>query len=759
MGTVAGCMRTYSAAETHLQKDYAMRRRQPSEPRSSCRSYLLGICGFALVVLFVRMAQGGPPIDAEIADIHRREEAAVREDARTLRGKAAGAGGRKAAVAEALAAVAAAREAIESAKPAAAGAAAVGGAGSGGWAAAAEAHPAQLDVERLVAAARAWEGAEAQHSEDVGAGSLGGSSAGAAGGEAGASGAALGKLPPAVAGTAFAKANPGRRCRCAAGTWWTGASSCVRCDWPAPGVFLEPPDVASRKECCSRARVRAHPLPPAEGGLCVVLQASAGHARRAFLRRVGAALVRAVGELGGHGAMVDWDGKELPQGPGCAGLPPLSRRVMLGDNVLRHVRDEGVASDMYFFNTEPLAALLWTADGSGLDVTGTRRRIWDTSALNIELLREARVEAVHAPLLLANDDGAAALRSALRCEVFAFGTRAKRGYLVTQAAPPLRAAFAAEAAFSPPPAFRVMAIMSGFNEGDVVESSIGDLLRQGCSVHFVDNWSTDHTLEIIRGMQATLGARFPAARGAPPVTLTFEQYPVIDSHTYDWAAILRHKTHVAARLPHDWIVHVDADELRESPWGPAVPLRQALYVAQVLGYNLVDFGNIVTFHPVAGESGHEGQRSVDLRTAFQHFEGATISADAKQLKAWRNYPAGSLDTNLVDLSSKGGHGVRFVSRTIEGNRCPWPFVLRHYPIRSQEHGLRKVFRERKGRWNKKEHGKGTRDWHIQYDAIRDKEHNFVRQKEGLRFAPKGVMEPKDYDAVLPCVKHKVVPRE
>ena len=403
---------------------------------------------------------------------------------------------------------------------------------------------------------------------------------------------------------------------------------------------------------------------------------------------------------------------------------------------------------------------------------GVRRRVWDVSELSIELLREARIEAVHAPL------NGASLRAMLRCEIMSFGTRAHAGFLVSNAAPLLRDAFIHDAAFLPPPSFRVMALMSGFNEGDVLESSVGDLIRQGCSVHFIDNWSTDNTLEILHAMQKALldkqhSEQLAFARGgkdapSPPAqrpTLTFEQYPPVDTHTYDWASILRHKTHIATRLPHDWIVHVDADELRESPWGPTVPMRQALWVAQALGYNLVDFGNIVTFHPVAGESGEEGERKktigggVDLRETFQHYEGATISADARQLKAWRNYGASSVDTNLVDLSSKGGHGVRFVSRTITGSRFPWPFVLRHYPIRSQEHGLRKVFRERKGRWNKKEHGKGTRDWHIQYDAIQDQKYNFVKEKKGLHFAPHGVMEPSAYETTLPCKKHKLVPPE
>jgi hypothetical protein len=40
--------------------------------------------------------------------------------------------------------------------------------------------------------------------------------------------------------------------------------------------------------------------------------------------------------------------------------------------------------------------------------------------------------------------------------------------------------------------------------------------------------------------------------------------------------------------------------------------------------------------------------------------------------------------------------------------------MKHYPIRSQAHGERKVFTERANRWNEAERSLG---WHRQYDEI------------------------------------------
>ena len=47
---------------------------------------------------------------------------------------------------------------------------------------------------------------------------------------------------------------------------------------------------------------------------------------------------------------------------------------------------------------------------------------------------------------------------------------------------------------------------------------------------------------------------------------------------------------------------------------------------------------------------------------------------------------------------------------------PLPFILRHYPIRGQEHGERKVFQERRNRFLERERDRG---WHVQYDQVSD----------------------------------------
>ena len=65
----------------------------------------------------------------------------------------------------------------------------------------------------------------------------------------------------------------------------------------------------------------------------------------------------------------------------------------------------------------------------------------------------------------------------------------------------------------------------------------------------------------------------------------------------------------------------------------------------------------------------------------------------------------------------------------EGRRIfPLRFLLRHYPIRGQTHGRRKVLEERKGRFVDDELAYG---WHRQYDHVAEPDHLFLRNPAAL----------------------------
>jgi hypothetical protein len=140
------------------------------------------------------------------------------------------------------------------------------------------------------------------------------------------------------------------------------------------------------------------------------------------------------------------------------------------------------------------------------------------------------------------------------------------------------------AAFPTAPAsFRVLAVVTAYNESDIIVQTVGALLAGGIEVHLLDNWSTDGTFELVGeafGERVTR-ERFPAAGPSP---------------TYDWVSILDRVEAITREHPSDWAIHQDADEVRESPW-PGVGLRDGLRLVGLAGFNCIDH-TVLNFRPV-----------------------------------------------------------------------------------------------------------------------------------------------------------------
>lgn len=230
----------------------------------------------------------------------------------------------------------------------------------------------------------------------------------------------------------------------------------------------------------------------------------------------------------------------------------------------------------------------------------------------------------------------------------------------------------------------VVAIMTAYNEEDIVVPSVRRLTDQGIGVYFIDNWSTDHTYELVKGLPGLVGVeRFPADGPAG---------------RYEWRRMLTRVEELAGTIPADWFIHHDVDEVRLSPW-PGVSLRDGLARADRAGFNCVDHV-VLTFHPVDDGC----PPGTDPGTYFRHYEFGTRADLMVQVKAWKNLGV------PVSLAASGGHEACFPGRRV----YPYKFLLKHYPIRSQGHGERKVFADRKPRWDADEKECG---WHMHYDQI------------------------------------------
>jgi glycosyltransferase involved in cell wall biosynthesis/uncharacterized coiled-coil DUF342 family protein len=259
--------------------------------------------------------------------------------------------------------------------------------------------------------------------------------------------------------------------------------------------------------------------------------------------------------------------------------------------------------------------------------------------------------------------------------------------------------------------FSVIAIIAAYNEADIIGEVVRHLLDQGLGVYLLDHGSTDGTVAEVEpylGRGVLHIERFSEeSSGAPG-----------DATRFAWEAILRRKEALASELDASWFIHHDADELRESPWA-GLSLLEAIRRVDGLGYNAVDF-EVLNFRPTHDRF----RRGDDVRAAFPFYEPGD-PWDRVQIKCWKKV------SGPVDLVSTGGHEAIFPDRKV----FPIRFILRHYPIRSQEHGERKVFRERLPRFLRAERERG---WHIQYDGITER-HSFVRDP--------GTLSPYDAETV------------
>ncbi|WP_265519152.1 glycosyltransferase [Nitratireductor luteus] len=249
---------------------------------------------------------------------------------------------------------------------------------------------------------------------------------------------------------------------------------------------------------------------------------------------------------------------------------------------------------------------------------------------------------------------------------------------------------------------RPLAVLSTYNESDVIAEVMQDLVEQGCDLAVIDNWSTDGTWEIIEHVRRSL-----------PDRVESERFPSSGSaENYEWQKILYRKEEIAATCPGRWIIHTDADELRRSPF-PGTTLAQGLEIASITGASRVNF-NLINFRPVDDRPFSPGS----LSTSFTHFEFGTRPGHFAQGKAWFQ------GDEKVSLAASGGHMVKFTG----ARDFPYRFLLRHYPIRSKDHGARKVFVDRRSRWSPYE--KNTLGWHNHYDGFSE-ESDFTWPKTEL----------------------------
>ena len=226
---------------------------------------------------------------------------------------------------------------------------------------------------------------------------------------------------------------------------------------------------------------------------------------------------------------------------------------------------------------------------------------------------------------------------------------------------------------------KALAIICTYNEADIIGWTVAHLRRQGLDVLVIDCQSTDETRRLAMREGAQIEPYSP-----PPMS---------------WHAMLGFVERIVAGYigVYAWCTLCDADELRYSY--TAETLVEGFARVQLEGFNAIDH-RVVTFHPTADSATFDGSQNPE--DYFRFYSSDPLNQRLGQVKAWRN-------AQPVSLANSGGHQVQFAGRKV----YPGKFLSKHYPIRSQAHGERKVFQERQ--WLDAKQGR--KDWHVQYQGI------------------------------------------
>lgn len=232
--------------------------------------------------------------------------------------------------------------------------------------------------------------------------------------------------------------------------------------------------------------------------------------------------------------------------------------------------------------------------------------------------------------------------------------------------------------------FKVCAIMSVYNEEDIVYETVTKLINGGVSVFVINNGSTDQTIEKIKCL---------VGKGVIDI-LNFETKED-GKRVFKLSSILEQVELIAKKLQYDWFLHVDADEIRYSPW-LNYSLNEGIERVDFEGFNLINF-KLYNFRTTT-----DYEFSQDYENSMQFFTESDKHSNI-QIKGWKK-------NNEVSLSKYGGHIVQRDNPQL----YPLQFIHKHYPIRGINHGFKKLNFERLGSYSQEEIKRG---WHKHYEEI------------------------------------------
>lgn len=227
---------------------------------------------------------------------------------------------------------------------------------------------------------------------------------------------------------------------------------------------------------------------------------------------------------------------------------------------------------------------------------------------------------------------------------------------------------------------KIVAILQTYNEQRFIAGCLDHLAQQGISAYLVDNESTDDTVAIA---ERRLGGNLVGIETLPR-----------DGH-FALRKQLARKEELAQSLDADWLIHLDADELRVASQ-PGYSLAQVIDEVDEAGFNAVNFVEFV-FMPTREAPDHDHANFAQTMRSYYPY----LPRMPHRLNAWRR------QEGPIELTG-GGHLVSFPGLRM----APVSMHSRHYLFLSVAHAARKFGA---GRYAPDEVAHGWHRWRVQLD--------------------------------------------
>ncbi|HUK29335.1 MAG TPA: glycosyltransferase family 2 protein [Candidatus Acidoferrales bacterium] len=242
---------------------------------------------------------------------------------------------------------------------------------------------------------------------------------------------------------------------------------------------------------------------------------------------------------------------------------------------------------------------------------------------------------------------------------------------------------------------RIIGMIPVYNEEDVIGNLVEYLLSQGIELVILDNGSSDKSHEI-------------CSKFLNKGLLSLER---MRTEKFQFNLLVQSLYDRACSFGAEWVLLNAADEFLESPYRD-LTLKEAIENDAKSGYNMIQFNNF-EFLPTDRDL---DVAEHDIRKRLKYYTWN----DNLQFRSWKIYPG-------IEVTGTAGHYPVFPS-SVKPKIPKTKYILRHYRIRSYDHGIRKVFEDRLPRYPAEERNAGR---HIHYDNFKRDPSYFIVNSANL----------------------------